>query len=123
MPILYRKRDRLKLRAISLTKLKNKLKELGYEFIREGGLRQEDEPSKWDKYIFYTNKKEGKHVRILCGFFTDNIIELCYYKEGTPAYWNDLIPDYRKQIWKDIMKNHIYPNNEWRERKNSKKKF
>ena len=53
MPIIYPKNIRRKFRSLDLDKLKNRLIELGYEFIRDGGFRPEDEPFKFSNYLFY----------------------------------------------------------------------
>ena len=52
MPVIYKTRERRRLSAIDLEKLKNKLIKLGYEFVRDGGFRPEDKPFKFSNYLF-----------------------------------------------------------------------
>ena len=118
MPILYRKRDRYRLHAVDLNKLKNKLISLGYTYVREGGFTPEDEPFEYSNYIFYKNENIKRSVRIgHYRFFGKNIFELCYANEDD-KYWRDTLPDYRKPFWKEVMKDEILWNQEWRTKKN-----
>ena len=107
MPIIYTKRDRKRLQAVDLEKLKLKLLELGYEYIRDGGFRQEDEPFKWCNYLFYRNQETKRSIRIgyeYPWFAKDNaVFEICYANDGD-GWWIDILPDYRKEIWKSIRK-------------------
>ena len=59
MPIIYPKNIRRKFKSLDLNKLKNRLIELGYEFIRDGGFRPEDEPFKFSNYLFYEHPEIG----------------------------------------------------------------
>lgn len=108
MPIIYKTRERRRLHAVNLEKLKNKLIDLGYKFIRDGGFRPEDEPFKYSNYLFYKHPATEKSIRIgynypLIG--NKNVIfEICYAKKGD-GWWTDTIPDYRKKVWRDVKEN------------------
>lgn len=126
MPILYPTRQRRRLKAVDLEKLKQKLLDLGYKFIRDGGFRPEDEPFKWCNYLFYKHPEKEWSVRIgydypLLG--RNNVIfEICYAKPGD-NWWRDIIPDYRKQLWKDVLMDNVPSYMEWREKYRNSGKY
>ena len=114
MPILYKTRERRRLRAVDLEKIKNKLIDSGYKFIRDGGFKPEDEPFKFCNYLFYKHPETHKAIRI--GYNYPNIIfEICYANKGDEWY-TDIIPDYRKQFWKDVLIDNIPFYMEWRKK-------
>ena len=124
MPVIYKTRERRRLHAVDLEKLKQKLIDLGYEFIRDGGFRPEDEPFKFSNYLFYHNPKTKTSYRIgynypLLGKI-NVIFEIMHAKEGD-SWWTDIIPDYRKAFWKDVIMNNIPNHLEWRKKYKSKK--
>lgn len=121
MPVLYKTRERRRLQAVDLEKIKQKLIDLGYEFIRDGGFRPEDEPFKFSNYLFYHNPKTKASYRIGYNYpflgKINVIFEIMHAKEGD-SWWTDIIPDYRKQFWKDVMMDNIPTYIEWRRKKN-----
>ena len=112
MPVIYKANERRRLHSIDLEKLKNKLIKLGYEFIRDGGFRPEDKPFKFSNYLFYKNNDTHKRFRIgyYYPLFTDKnlIFEICYANKGD-EWWTDIIPDFRKQMWKDVKFDNLKP--------------
>lgn len=120
MPILYKTRERRRLNAVNLEKLKNKLISEGYKFTRDGGFRPEDEPFKFSNYLFYDKVDTDEHYRIGYNYpligKRNVIFEICYWKTGYGWAWRDIIPDYRKQFWKDVMEDYIPDYNEWRKK-------
>ena len=123
MPVIYKTRERRRLHAVDLEKLKNKLIKLGYEFIRDGGFRPEDEPFKFSNYLFYHNPKTKASYRIgynypLLGKI-NIIFEIMHANEGD-SWWTDIIPDYRKPFWKDVIMDNIPNHLEWRKKYRNK---
>ena len=108
MPIIYPKNIRRKFKSLDLNKLKNRLIELGYEFIRDGGFRPEDEPFKFSNYLFYEHPETGMKIRIGYGFpmiknSNNTIFEICYCKKGNVyEWWTDVTPDFREHQWRII---------------------
>ena len=101
MPIYYKSRDRKRLALINLEKLKSKLIDAGYKFIREGNISPDDEPSKWCNYLFYKHptNKEKQFLRIGYNIFNFTIFEIAYVKLNN---WWDILPDFRKKFWKHV---------------------
>ena len=125
MPIIYKTRERRRLHAVDLEKLKSKLIEMGYLFIRDGGFRPEDEPFKFSNYLFYKHPQTNKAIRIGYNYpFLDNnrniIFEICFANKDD-KWWQDIIPDYRKEFWKFVMRDNISLHEEWREKYKKKK--
>lgn len=109
MPVIYPKKIRNKFKSLELDKLKNRLIELGYSFIRDGGFKPEDEPFKFSNYLFYKHPETGMNIRIgydypilIMNKNPRNIIfEICYCKRGD-NWWTDITPDFRQHQWKII---------------------
>lgn len=101
MPIYYNSRDRKRLQSVNLEKLKTKLTDEGYKFVRDGGLTPDDEPSKWCNYLFYKHSlnKEKQYLRIGYNLFNFQIFEIAYIELNS---WVDILPDFRKQFWKQV---------------------
>ena len=105
MPVIYPKAIRRKFSSLNLEKVKESIKKNGFEFVREGGFRPEDEPFKFSNYLFYSNNETGVKMRIgydypLIG--DKNIIfEICYANIGD-SYWNDVTPDFSRNCWKEV---------------------
>ena len=105
MPVIYPKAIHRKFSSLNLEKVKESLKKNGFEFVREGGFRPEDEPFKFSNYLFYSNNETGVKMRIgydypLIG--DKNIIfEICYANIDD-SYWNDVTPDFSRNCWKDV---------------------
>ena len=108
MPIIYPKKIRRKFKSLDLDKLKNRLIELGYEFIRDGGFRPEDEPFKFSNYLFYEHTETGMKIRIGYDYpmiknSNNTIFEICYCKKGNVyEWWTDVTPDFREHQWRII---------------------
>lgn len=119
MPIIYKTRERRRLHAVDLEKLKSKLIEEGYIFIRDGGFKPEDEPFKFCNYLFYNHPQTTKSIRIGYNYpligNKENIFEICYANKND-KWWNDIIPDYRKEFWKNVIRDNISPYEEWRKK-------
>ena len=117
MPVIYPKAIRRKFASLNLEKVKESLLNKGYEFVRDGGFRPEDEPFKFSNYLFYKHPKT--HVAVRVGYNypligNKNIIfEICY-AEPNMKYWRDVTPDFNKNDWREI--------SDWYE-KNEKGKF
>ena len=126
MPIIYPTRERRRIKAVDLEKLKNKLVSLGFVFTRDGGFRPEDKPFKYSNYLFYDKKDTNEHYRIGYDYplfgSKNSIFEICYWKSGYGWGWHDLIPDYRKQFWKDVISDNIPYCCEWRDKYRKKNK-
>jgi len=106
MPIIYPKPIRRKLNSLNLEKVKKSLLDDGYEFIRDGGFRPEDEPFKLCNYLFYRNPQTKVDVRIGYDYpwFTNNknvIFEICYATTGMKQ-WRVVTPDFRKPKWRKL---------------------
>ena len=123
MPVIYKTRERRRLYAVDLEKLKNKLIKLGYEFIREGGFRPEDKPFKFSNYLFYQHPKTNKAFRIGYNYpligNKNTIFEICYAHKRD-EWWTYIIPDYRKPFWKDVIMDNIPNHLEWRKKYRNK---
>ena len=105
MPVIYPKKIRRKFASLNLDKLKNRLIELGYQFIRDGGFKPEDEPFKFSNYLFYKHPETEMNIRIGYNypiFNTQNMIfEICYCPKDF-GWWTDVTPDFRKNQWRII---------------------
>lgn len=105
MPIIYPKAIRRKFNSLNLDKVKESLKNNGYEFVRDGGFRPEDKPFKFSNYLFYTNKETGVRVRVGYNYPIFNnknhIFEICYAKTGD-SWWTDVTPDFSHNYWKEV---------------------
>ena len=105
MPIIYPKSIRRKFASLNLKKVKESLINKGYEFIRDGGFRPEDEPFKFSNYLFYKNPETQVAVRVGYKYpifnSKNNIFEICYAKP-TDKCWNDITPDFRRFEWKEV---------------------
>ena len=104
MPVIYTKKIRRALASIDIEKLKNEILGRGFEYIREGGFRKEDEPFKFSNYIFYTHPDSKMEIRI--GHHTEALVdnavfEICYCPDGT-EWWIDITPDFRKKEWRKV---------------------
>lgn len=111
MPILYKTRERRRLHAIDINKLKNLLKKEGYHL---SNTKLDDSFLHMFNYITYHNNETKKSMRIGFNGF-NRIFEICIAKEGD-TWWNDIIPDYRKEFWKNVISDNIAPYEEWREK-------
>ena len=104
MPVIYPKSIRRKFASLNLDKVKKILVNEGYEFVRDGGFRPEDEHFKFSNYLFYENPETHVNVRVGYNYPTfgnKNIIfEICYTKPHM-KYWNDVTPDFSKNCWKE----------------------
>ena len=105
MPVIYPKAIRRKFQSLNLEKVKESLLNKGYEFVRDGGFRPEDEPFKFSNYLFYSNNKTGVRIRIGYDYpivgVKNNIFEICYAKIGD-SYWIDVTPDFNKNVWREV---------------------
>ena len=105
MPVIYKKSIRRKFSSLNLEKVKESLINKGYEFIRDGGFRPEDEPFKFSNYLFYKHPKTNVEIRVGYNypiFGNKNIIfEICY---ATPKirWWVDVTPDFRRPEWRNV---------------------
>lgn len=104
MPVIYKSRIRRALASIDIEKLKNEILCRGFEYIREGGFRKEDEPFKFSNYIFY--KHPDSKMRIRIGHNTEawinkSVFEICYCPDGE-EWWIDITPDFRKAEWRKV---------------------
>lgn len=114
MPIIYPKKIRRKFKSLELDILKNRLIELGYKFIRDGGFKPEDEPFKFSNYLFYEHPETGMNIRIGYDypilFLNKNpkniIFEICYCPKGN-GWWMDITPDFRQTKWRKISDKYI----------------
>lgn len=108
MPVIYPKKIRQKFNNIDLELLKKAIIEDGFEFVRDGGFRPEDEPFKYSNYLFYTNKSTGESLRVGYNyplFGKDNkVFEIMYAGKGC-TWWTDVTPDMRKAKWRKVMRN------------------
>lgn len=104
MPVIYKKKIREALGSIDIEKLKNEIISKGFEFIREGGFREEDEPFKFSNYIFYTHPDSKMDIRIghhTESWLNNNVFEICYCPDGKHE-WRDVTPDFRKADWRKV---------------------
>ena len=105
MPVIYPKAIRRKFQSLNLEKVKESLLNKGYEFVRDGGFRPEDEPFKFSNYLFYSNNKTGVRIRIGYDYpivgAKNHIFEICYAKIGD-SYWIDVTPDFNKNVWREV---------------------
>ena len=105
MPVIYKKSIRRKFSSLNLEKVKESLRNKGYEFVRDGGFRPEDEPFKFSNYLFYSNHETGVRIRIGYDYpiigTKNQIFEICYAKIGD-SYWNDVTPNFNKNDWKEV---------------------
>jgi len=105
MPIIYPKKIRRKFASLNLEKIKASLTKQGYEFIRDGGFRPEDEPFKHCNYLFYKHPQTKVAVRVGYDyplFGKKNVIfEICY-AEIKDTCWIDVTPNFSKNCWKEI---------------------
>lgn len=105
MPIIYPKAIRRKFSSLNLDKVKESLKDNGFEFVREGGFHPDDEPFKFSNYLFYSNKKTGVRMRIGYDYpIFDNknhIFEICYARKND-GWWNSITPDFSRNCWKRV---------------------
>lgn len=100
MPIIYPKAIRRKFRSLNLEKVKESLTNKGYEFVRDGGFRPEDEPFKFCNYLFYKHPETEVAIRI--GYdYPNHIFEICYVKTGG-GWWSDVRPDFHRNVWKEV---------------------
>ena len=105
MPVIYSKAIRRKFQSLNLEKIKESLLNKGYEFVRDGGFRPEDEPFKFSNYLFYSNNETGVRIRIGYDYpiigTKNHIFEICYAKIDD-SYWNDVTPNFNKNDWKEV---------------------
>ena len=104
MPVVYTKKIREALASIDIEKLKDAILKRGFEYIREGGFRENDEPFKFSNYIFYTHPDSKMMLRI--GHHTEawvnnSVFEICYCPDGM-EWWIDVTPDFRKGDWRKV---------------------
>lgn len=108
MPVIYPKKIRQALASIDIEVLKDEIIKIGFEYIREGGFR-EDEPFKFSNYIFYTHPESKIDIRIghhTESWLNNNVFEICYCP-GDMSIWIDITPDFRKTKWRKISKRYI----------------
>lgn len=104
MPVIYKKNIREALASIDIENLKNEILCRGFEYIREGGFRKEDEPFKFSNYIFYTHPDSKMRIRIghhKESWMNNAVFEICYCPAGT-KWWIDITPDFRKKEWRKV---------------------
>lgn len=104
MPKIYRKRIRRALASIDIEKLKNEILSRGFEYIREGGFRKEDEPFKFSNYIFYKHPDSKMRIRIghnTEAWINNALFEICYCPDGG-EWWISITPDFRKAEWRKV---------------------
>ena len=104
MPVIYKKNIREALASIDIENLKNEILCRGFEYIREGGFRKEDEPFKFSNYIFYTHPDSKMRIRIghhKESWMNNAVFEICYCPDGT-KWWIDITPDFRKKEWRKV---------------------
>jgi len=105
MPVIYPKAIRRKFSSLNLEKVKESLLNKGYEFVRDGGFRPEDEPFKFSNYLFYLHPETKVAIRVgynypLIG--NKNVIfEICYAKTNDKC-WNDVTPDFSRNCWREV---------------------
>ena len=105
MPVIYPKAIRRKFASLNLEKVKESLLNKGYEFIRDGGFRPEDEPFKFSNYLFYKHPETQVAIRVgynypLIG--NKNIIfEICYAVPNM-QWWQDVTPDFNRNDWREV---------------------
>ena len=105
MPVIYPKSIRRKFRSLNLDKVKDSLINHGYQFIRDGGFRAEDEPFIFSNYLFY--KHPETHVSIRVGYNypilgdSNEIFEICYAKPDM-EWWRDVTPNFSKNYWREV---------------------
>ena len=104
MPVIYPKAIRRKFASLNLDKVKAILTNEGYEFVRDGGFRPDDEPFKFSNYLFYKHSKTQVAVRVgydypLIGT-KNHIFEICYAKPNM-QWWCDITPNFSKDVWKE----------------------
>lgn len=105
MPVIYPKNIRRKLESLNLEKVKESLVNKGYEYIRDGGFRPEDEPFKFCNYLFYQHPETKVKIRVGYNYpwlIDRNVIfEVCYARE-TDEWWTDVTPDFRRSVWREV---------------------
>lgn len=105
MPVIYPKTIRRKFSSLNLEKVKESLKNNGFEFVREGGFRPEDKPFKFSNYLFYFNKDTGTNIRIGYDYpfisSKNHIFEICYTKIDD-KWWTDVTPNFSRNCWKEV---------------------
>jgi hypothetical protein len=104
MPVIYKKKIREALASIDIEKLKNEILCRGFEYIREGGFKKEDEPFKFSNYIFYTHPDSKMRIRIGHHkelWMNNAVFEICYCPDGM-KWWTDITPDFRKAEWRKV---------------------
>ena len=104
MPVVYTKKIRRALASIDIEKLRDAILKRGFEYMREGGFREDDEPFKFSNYIYYIHPDSNIMLRI--GHHTEawvnnRVFEICYCPAGM-AWWIDITPDFRKSEWRKV---------------------
>ncbi len=111
MSVIYPKAIRRKLSSLNLDKIKDSLINHGYQFIRDGGFRPNDEPFKFSNYLFYKHPKTNVAIRVGYNYpiiGNKNIIfEICYANPDM-KYWRDVTPDFRRLMWREV--SDLYSN-------------
>ena len=107
MPIIYPKRIRRRMADIDLNLLKQAILDEGFEYVRDGGFRPEDEPFKFSNYLFYYNPTTKMSIRVGYNYpmfgTNDKVFEIMYAKCGD-QWWTDITPDCRQYKWRKIMR-------------------
>jgi len=105
MPVIYPKSIRRKFHSLNLDKVKASLTSKGYEFIRDGGFRPEDEPFIYSNYLFYYHPNTQVSVRVGYNYpiigDRNVIFEICY-AEPNRQWWSDVTPNFSKNVWKEV---------------------
>ena len=109
MPIIYPTKIRRRMSNIDLDLLKQAILDEGFEFVRDGGFRPEDEPFKFSNYLFYHNPKTGMGIRVgydypIFGKY-DRVFEIMYAKKED-QWHTDITPDCRQPKWRKIMRDY-----------------
>ena len=115
MPIIYPKRIRKKLYSLNLEKVKESLTKNGYKFIREGGLRKDDNPFQFCNYLFYRNPKTKISIRVGYDYpfiGNRNTIFEKKKKKNKEQWWTSVVPNFSQSCWKEV--------SDWYEIKNGK---
>lgn len=105
MPVIYPAKIRKRMNNIDLELLKKAILDEGFEFVRDGGFRPEDEPFKFSNYLFYRNKT-GVRLRIGYNYpmiVNRNVVFEIMYSRPGDSWWRDITPDCRQVKWRKIM--------------------
>lgn len=105
MPVIYPSKIRKRMNDIDLELLKKAILDDGFEYVRDGGFRREDEPFEFSNYLFYHNPNTEMGIRV--GYWRGSkiVFEITYVKKED-NWWTDITPDCRKEKWRKIMRSY-----------------